>query len=308
MGETERPTFVNGAALSARLLWQLVSQTRVVISVLKTDRVVRRKVSLQTIYSSNDQCSRDRLRTSRNGSTTSLTITHTMKRKKSRWRRSTSKKSFSCYLCSLENTKCNDRPPPYTEYTHYSQKCSLLCLPIQNTHPPTPPLRRSSLPYIRRGALYLFSNPPPQLPSFPISQRDAYYFQYLVSKFSSPSSADFSSPIWSLLLQVSHIEPSLRHLVLATAMMHQGRYVNICVDYSSIISSLHTLASNHYSKAVRLLSQRIANVKGRADTVTWELAFMACYLFTEFQSILGNEKCARVWLRKGFRLLKAMAK
>lgn len=31
---------------------------------------------------------------------------------------------------------------------------------------------------------------------------------------------------------------------------------------------------------------------------------MACYLFTEFQSILGNEKGAHVWLRKGFRLLK----
>ena len=31
---------------------------------------------------------------------------------------------------------------------------------------------------------------------------------------------------------------------------------------------------------------------------------MACYLFTEFQSILGNEKGAHVWLKKGFRLLK----
>ncbi len=38
--------------------------------------------------------------------------------------------------------------------------------------------------------------------------------------------------------------------------------------------------------------------------MTWELAFMVCYLFTEFQSILGNEKGAHVWLRKGFRLLK----
>jgi hypothetical protein len=204
----------------------------------------------------------------------------------------------------LENTNCNDRPPPYSEYSHHSQKCSIVCLPIQDTHPPTPPRRRSSLPHIRRGALYLFSNPPPQLPSFPISQRDAYYFQYLVSQTSSPSSPDFKSPIWSLLLQVSQIEPSLRHLVLATAMMHQSRYVNICVDYSSIISSLLTSASQHCCRAVRLLSQRLANVKGRADAVTWELAFMACYLFTEFQSILGNEKGAHIWLRKGFRLLK----
>jgi hypothetical protein len=204
----------------------------------------------------------------------------------------------------LENTNCNDRPPPYSEYTHHSQDYSTVCLPIKVTHQPTPPRRRSSLPYIRRGALYLFFNPPSQLRSFPISQRDAYYFQYLVSQASSPSSSDFKSPIWPLLLQVSHIEPSLRHLVLATAMMHQSRYVNICVDYSSIISSLHASASKHCSKAVRLLSQRLANVKGRADTMTWELAFMACYLFTEFQSILGNEKGAHVWLRKGFRLLK----
>jgi hypothetical protein len=203
----------------------------------------------------------------------------------------------------LENTYCNDRPPSYSEYTKHSENCSIVCLPIHDTHPPTPPQRRSSLPYIRRGALYLFSNPSPQLPSFPISQRDAYYFQYLVSHVSSPS-IDFKSPIWTLLLQVSHIEPSLRHLVLATAMVHRSRYVNICVDYSSIISSLHTSASKHYSKAVRLLPQRLADVKGRADTVSWELAFMACYLFTEFQGILGNEKGAHVWLRKRFRLLK----
>jgi hypothetical protein len=87
-------------------------------------------------------------------------------------------------------------------------------------------------------------------------------------------------------------------------MMHQSRYVNICVNYSSIIDALHHAASKHCSKAVRLLSQRLSSVQGKADTVTWELSFMACYLFTEFQSILGNEKGAHVWLRKGFRLLK----
>jgi len=55
---------------------------------------------------------------------------------------------------------------------------------------------------------------------------------------------------------------------------------------------------------VRLLSNRLSQIQGKADTVTWELTFMACYLFTEFQSILGNEKGAHVWLQKGFRLLK----
>ncbi|KAE9380025.1 hypothetical protein N431DRAFT_394491 [Stipitochalara longipes BDJ] len=303
MGEAEQPT-CNGAFLSARLLWQLVSQTRVVISVLKTDRIVRRKVSIQTIYSSKDRCSRDIPQNQRNGSTTSLTVTHTVKRRKSRWRRPGPKKKFACYLCRLENTTCNDRPPPYSEYNHLSRKCSLVYLPIHDTHPPTPPLRRSSLPYIRRGSLYLFSNPSPQLPVFPISQRDAYYFQYLVSLHTSPTSTDFKSPIWGLLLQVTHFEPSLRHLVIATAMMHQSHHVNICVNYSSIISSLHLSASKHCSKAVRLLSNRLSKIQGRADTVTWELSFMACYLFTEFQSILGNEKGAHVWLRKGFRLLK----
>jgi hypothetical protein len=87
-------------------------------------------------------------------------------------------------------------------------------------------------------------------------------------------------------------------------MMHQSHHVNICVNYCSIISALHSSASYHSSKAVRLLSQRLSSIQGKADTVTWELSFMACYLFTEFQSILGNEKGAHVWLRKGFRLLK----
>jgi hypothetical protein len=99
MGEAEQTTCLNGAFLSARLLWQLVSQTRVIISVLKTDRVIRRKVSIQTIYSSKEQCSRDLPQGRRNGSTTSLTFTHTVKRRKSRWRRPGLKKRFACYLC-----------------------------------------------------------------------------------------------------------------------------------------------------------------------------------------------------------------
>jgi hypothetical protein len=86
--------------------------------------------------------------------------------------------------------------------------------------------------------------------------------------------------------------------------MHQSNHVNICVNYSSIIASLHSSASYHSSKAVRLLSQQLSKIRGEADTLTWELSFMACYLFTEFQSILGNEKGAHVWLQKGFRLLK----
>jgi hypothetical protein len=87
-------------------------------------------------------------------------------------------------------------------------------------------------------------------------------------------------------------------------MIHQSRYVNICVDYSSIVEELHTLAFKHCSKAVQLLSERLSQIKGTADTVTWELSFMTCYLFTELQSILGNEEGAHIWLRKGFRLLK----
>jgi len=204
----------------------------------------------------------------------------------------------------LENTTCHERPSSYSQFNGLTRKCSIVCLPMYDTHPPTPPLRRSSLPYIRRGALYLFSNPLPPLPAFRISQRDSYYFQYLVSLRSNIESEEFKSPIWSLLLQISHFEPSLRHLVLATAMIHQSKHVNICMNYSSIIAELHNSAYKHCSKAVRLLTQRLSDIKGKADTVTWELSFMTCYLFTEFQSILGNEKGAHIWLRKGFRLLK----
>jgi hypothetical protein len=322
MGEAEKPACVNGAFLSARLLWQLVSQTRVLVrsvSVLKTDRIIRRKVSLQTISPGQDQRGGNSAQKSRDVTST-FTVTHTVKRKKSRWRRPGPKKRLACYLCRfvlhsrldfprliysrLENTTCHERPSPYFQFNGLTRKCSIVCLPMYDTHPPTPPLRRSSLPYIRRGALCLFANPSPPLPAFQISQRDSYYFQYLVSLQSNIESEEFKSPIWSLLLQASHFEPSLRHLVLATAVIHQSRYVNICVNYSSIMADLHTSAYKHCSKAVRLLMQRLSDIKGKADTVTWELSFMTCYLFTEFQSILGNEKGAHIWLRKGFRLLK----
>lgn len=60
----------------------------------------------------------------------------------------------------------------------------------------------------------------------------------------------------------------------------------------------------HYSKAVKALKERLAQVNGKADTITWEVSLLASSLFTGFEVLVGNEHGAYWQMYSGFNLMK----
>ena len=56
----------------------------------------------------------------------------------------------------------------------------------------------------------------------------------------------------------------------------------------------------HYSKAVKALKELLSNVKGKADTATWEVSLFASLLFTGFEVLVGNEHGAYWQVRSPF--------
>lgn len=79
---------------------------------------------------------------------------------------------------------------------------------------------------------------------------------------------DFSNTFWLGLL------PS----ACADSMISQPSYLDIY--YSGI---------RHYNKAIKALKERLHNVKGSADRMTWEVSLLAACLFTGFEVLIGNE-------------------
>lgn len=61
----------------------------------------------------------------------------------------------------------------------------------------------------------------------------------------------------------------------------------------------------HYSKAVRALKSRLADINGKADTTTWEVSLLASLMFTGFEVLVGNELGAYWQMHSGFKLMKS---
>lgn len=96
----------------------------------------------------------------------------------------------------------------------------------------------------------------------------------------------------ALVLQISHSEPSIKHMVVATASLHEGVYLPLCESWRA-----KTLFSRHYSQAVALLTQ--ANKPPSLDTI-----LTACLLFISCENFQGSTMAGLSHIKSGLNLLK----
>ena len=195
--------------------------------------------------------------------------------------------------------------PPCTPETTVSEQSTIKYLPITRTQPPRPPLRTTSLPNFKQfRRLALKTHPSAPLPYFSLPGMDGASFQWLVLAHADKYGLhEFMDPIWDLLLQVCHNSPLVRHGVLAIAALRQSlRYSSTSWDALGSDTRLHII--RHYIFALRGLHSRLSGVTGKADPQTWEISFVASYLFTVLQLALRNVSGAYFWLKAGYRILK----
>ncbi|KAE8441698.1 hypothetical protein EG329_004527 [Mollisiaceae sp. DMI_Dod_QoI] len=334
------------ALYSARLLWKVLSQTKVIVSVLKADRAVKRKVSVRTREwvenngsssnggQNNDSNEKEKGRGMGIGRSDSAMK---MQKNKKKARRKIKK---GCYLCKLhhENFSKSTIDLPWSSYPYPSSsslnssqsQTSLIYLPITRSQPPSPPLRSTSLPYYKilrqLKRLQVITGPHFALSDFRISVSDGYLFQYLVSSLESVNgySEESRDPIRRYILQASHSEPCIRHLLLAIASISLE---NAQTEHSHPHSSPNSIPSHdstrftthHHILAIQhlrdLLSPRssphtanTANTPYTPSTPspqTFETAFIAIYLLVSLHLHLSNPSTAQFYLRTGFKLLKS---
>lgn len=198
----------------------------------------------------------------------------------------------------VRHTKCDETRPACSKCTGTGRKCDYTDVFRASKGPPVPPPRRSSLPTPKsRASAVVYhptgrTRPTAPLPTFHVSQIDGHYFQYLQALSNNNTTDVFDNALWLLVLQMSSVEPCIRHVALAMAMLHQiyGFIVVNPNDPSHL--DIYYSGIRHYSKAVKALKDRLANVKGKADTAIWEVSLFASLLFTGFEVLVGNEQGA----------------
>ncbi|KAH7308772.1 hypothetical protein BKA65DRAFT_173537 [Rhexocercosporidium sp. MPI-PUGE-AT-0058] len=296
----EEPSSLGCAFYSANLLWRVAAQTRVILSVVKRSRSVRRKAPKVPIVDPE----KDGNRWEENSRKDYFSVTPpAIKTRQSSWRGKN-----SCQLCKIKYKKIEGIEtslPPCSPEPARLNSSNPKYLPITRTQPPKPPLRNSSLPFFKQLRQLAFTaNPSAPLPHFNFTRIDGTSFRWLVLAHSDEYGLhEFMDPIWGLLLQLCHVEPCVRHLVLAIAGLRQNiRNGSNSWDSLSIHNQRHII--RHYILAIRGLHNHLPGIRSGANTSNLEVSFVGSYLLTVLQLALRNKSGVYLWLRTGYRLLK----
>ncbi|KAF2747350.1 hypothetical protein M011DRAFT_56878 [Sporormia fimetaria CBS 119925] len=108
----------------------------------------------------------------------------------------------------------------------------------------------------------------------------------------------FDSGIWNIMiLQLSHVEPAIKHGVLALSALHE-RFEK---TKPMLQSGTHDFAFAQYMAAVKHSNELLtAHREGRVDV---EKVLVACIIFTCYENLAGNYVAANMHLRNGIRIL-----
>lgn len=134
--------------------------------------------------------------------------------------------------------------------------------------------------------------------STPEEKRAFYFFQHVTAR---SISGDFDATFWRVtVLQISQVEPAVRHAVLAVSSLHEGLGAGATTARLDVPSSRSTqsFALRQYNKAIsRLLAQM-------SNPLTKPLAsLLTCVLFVCIEYMQGKDSEALIHLEQGRLLL-----
>lgn len=131
----------------------------------------------------------------------------------------------------------------------------------------------------------------------PLEQQLLYFF----TTATAPSlTGTFSSEFWGKkVVQMSMVEPAIRHAVIAIGAIHQD-FVNrhYCPE-NRCDSALQTFAFRQYTKAISNLHSLMSTRSHLMD-----LTLVSCILFICIDCLLGNHASAIIHLKAGLKILQ----
>jgi Fungal specific transcription factor domain len=130
-------------------------------------------------------------------------------------------------------------------------------------------------------------------------------FQYFRFRIAPAISSYFETKFWdSLLLQASHVEPAVRHALIALSSLHKGYELN-----RTNLGNINTseaefqarFALQQYTKAIGLLTPNNTSNQSSLQSI-----LISCILFVWIEFLQGNLDTALYHLRGGLQVLRGL--
>ncbi|KAF2263728.1 hypothetical protein CC78DRAFT_533736 [Lojkania enalia] len=205
-----------------------------------------------------------------------------------------------CETCRIRRVKCDEAKPECQRCTKTGRKCEgykhigrsrdqspLTAASFRNSSFLVVPQKPSSTNVPR--------NPSRSLSPEAAENRSFFYFQ---TRTLPKWTEFFESDLWSQkILQLSHVEPAIKHGILALSTLHE-RFESIAPIFTN---QTDDFAFVQYMRAVKHSNSLLtAHNEGRVDV---EKILIACIIFTCYENLAGNYRAANMHLQNGLRIL-----
>lgn len=126
-------------------------------------------------------------------------------------------------------------------------------------------------------------------------------FHFFQSQTAPQLSSALGSSLWfSLILQISHHTPAVRHAVIAMGSLGERLIINGILTAENLeANKRHEFAHAQYYKAIRELRRQLSSEPGRST----EAALICCFLFICFEFLQGNDIGALTHLKSGLDII-----
>ncbi|KAF2647773.1 hypothetical protein K491DRAFT_699414 [Lophiostoma macrostomum CBS 122681] len=197
-----------------------------------------------------------------------------------RTRESTSKVRSGCSTCKARRVKCDEAKPVCRRCAIGGRKCQY--------NAATSPSRNVITVYL----------PPTQCqPVIFVNDRDLDFFH---RNLAGNMDGQFDKKFWgTLVLQLSHSEPAIRHAVSAITLIH--RDVEASLKHPAGYVKGNPEAQQEWTTAMKNLSARIQEHPNSAL-----VPLICCLLFTCIELFRGNTETAFIHAQSGFEILDAL--
>ncbi|RDL40440.1 Zn2 DNA-binding protein [Venustampulla echinocandica] len=207
-----------------------------------------------------------------------------------RARRCGTKTRTGCKTCKIRHIKCDEAKPWCQKCTSTGRKCDGYIIPGAED--------RGILNSDGKTSAITLPRAVSRLPGNPQERRGFHYF---INQTSPELNGFFTTGFWErLVLQASHVEPSLRHTVVAIGALHE-EFSQTPTDgrLAQVVGGRLPFAVKQYTKAIGHLRRSLAT--GDHDPLT---ALMSCILFVCFDCLRGYYHTAMVHLKSGMKILR----
>ncbi|PGH02774.1 hypothetical protein AJ79_07539 [Helicocarpus griseus UAMH5409] len=222
-----------------------------------------------------------------------------------------------CLTCRIRRIKCDEARPSCVKCTSTGRKCDGYAPQPLSKKELAIALGKQSqqTPFSKRQTSASLIHPPqPPLLSEALDETERQCLDFFRSDTASISGVFFCPGFWqSIVLQVSHIEPAIKHGLIALGSLHKRFQLETaegttCPNRCQEIHERSQYAMVHYGKAVGYAKKLLADVEAahnrQEEAKNIDIAFIACIIFVCYENLAGNYETSTMHLRSGLRVLE----